>query len=353
MIKEGIAKLVERHDLSLDDAEQIMREIMRGEATPAQISAFLTALRLKGETIEEITALAIVMRQFATHIHPTFKGRLIDIVGTGGDRIKTVNVSTTAALIAAGAGATVAKHGNRSFTSRCGAADILERFGLNLKTEPSIVRRSIETVGIGFLFAPRYHPAMKHALPTRREIGIRTVFNILGPITNPADADAQLIGVYDPALVRPLAEVTAKLGLKEALVVHGFPGLDEISTLGPTTAARMKDGDVKTTQISPGDFGLKAANPDELGENDIESNAESIFKILTGHPETNRRSLDLVMANAAAGVTVAGLTDTFGDGMDLAQESIRSGAAYSKLKLMVKISEGDSSKLEELEKRFG
>ena len=351
-IKEGIGKLVEKRNLEPDEAEAIMKEIMSGAATPSQISAFLTALRMKGETIDEITAFAKVMRQFAEHIQPKVNGRLLDIVGTGGDRIKTVNVSTTAALVAAGAGIAVAKHGNRSFTSRCGAADILERLGLNLSSEPPVVERSIETVGIGFLFAPRFHQAMKHVGPTRKEIGIRTVFNILGPLTNPANTDAQLIGVYDPSLVKPLAEVTAKLGLKEALIVHGLDGLDEISTIGATSAAWMKNGIVKTMQLKPGDFGVETAKPEELAGNSVEENAECIYKILTGHSSTNSRCRDMVLANAAAGIVVGGKADSLQDGMSIAEESIRSGAAYSKLKSMVKIYGGDLSKLEELETKF-
>ncbi len=352
MIKEGIGKLIEKRNLEPDEAEAIMKEIMSGATTPSQISAFLTALRMKGETIDEITAFARVMRQFAEHIQPKVNGRLLDIVGTGGDRIKTVNVSTTAALVAAGAGIIVAKHGNRSFTSKCGAADILERLGLNLSCEPPVVERSIETVGIGFLFAPRFHQAMKHVGPTRKEIGIRTVFNILGPLTNPAGADAQLIGVYDPSLVKPLAEVTAKLGLKEALVVHGLDGLDEISTIGVTSAAWMRNGVVKTMHLKPSDFGLETARPEELLGNGVEENAECIYKILSGHSTANSRCRDMVLANAAAGIVIGGGADSLQDAVSLAEGSIRSGAAYGKLKSMIKTYGGGLSKLEELEAKF-
>jgi anthranilate phosphoribosyltransferase len=352
LIKEGISQLVEKRNLDSEEAEAIMKEIMSGAASPSQIAAFLTALRMKGETIDEITAFVQVMRQVAEQIHPKVNGRLLDIVGTGGDRVKTVNISTTAALVAAGAGIAVAKHGNRSFTSRCGAADILERLGLNLSSEPKVVERSIETVGVGFLFAPRFHRAMKYVGPTRGEIGIRTVFNILGPLTNPAGADAQLIGVYDPSLVKPLAEVTAKLGLKEALIVHGLDGLDEISTIGATSAAWMKNGTVRTMQLTPGDFGIETAKLEELVGNGVEENAESVYKILSGHSNANLRCRDMVLANAAAGIVVGGKADSLQDGMRLAEESIRSGAAYSKLKSMIKVYGGDLSKLEELETKF-
>ena len=352
MIREGIQRLVERKNLTHQESEQIMEEIMSGEATPAQISAFLIALRMKGETIEEIISLIKVMKQFATRLNPNVKTRILDIVGTGGDRIKTVNVSTTAALIAAGAGATVAKHGNRSFTSKCGAADVLERFGVNIISEPSLTKKSIETIGIGFLFSPIYHPAMKYVITPRREIGVRTVFNILGPLTNPAGADAQLVGVYDLALVEPVANVLAKLGLKEALIVYGLDGLDEISTVGKTSAAWLKGGEVKMMQFQPSDFGVEQAKPEELIGNNVDENAESIFKILNNHPEGNARCKDLVMVNAAAGIVVGGLADNISEGLTLAKESIESGAAYGKLKSMVNASDGDKSKLEELESRF-
>jgi anthranilate phosphoribosyltransferase len=352
MIKKGIQRLVKRKNLTSEETAQIMKEIMSGETTPAQISAFLTALRMKGETIREVTSLIQVMRQFATKIKPKVTSRILDIVGTGGDKIKTVNVSTTAAIVSAGAGATVAKHGNRSFTSKCGAADILERFGVNITADPSLIEKSIETVGIGFLFAPIYHPAMKHVVAPRREIGVRTVFNILGPLTNPAGADAMLVGVYDPALVEPVANVLAKLGLKEALVVHGLDGLDEISTIGKTSAAWMKGNEVKITQFLPNDFGVEKAKPEMLIGNNVEENAKIIFRMLNGHLKENNRLKELVMVNAAAGIAVAGLADNLLEGMSLAKKSIVSGDAYGKLQSMVNASEGDKSKLEELESRF-
>ena len=352
MIKEGIQRLVDRKNLTSEETAQIMKEIMSGEATSAQISAFLTALRMKVETIGEVTSLIQVMKQFAIKIKPNVTGRILDIVGTGGDKIKTVNVSTTAAIVAAGAGATVAKHGNRSFTSKCGSADILERFGVNISAKPSLVKKSIETIGIGFLFAPVYHPAMKYVVAPRREIGVRTVFNILGPLTNPAEADALLVGVYDLHLVKPVANVLAKLGLIEALVVHGLDGLDEISTIGKTSAAWMKQGKVKTTQFLPNDFGVKQAKLEELIGNNVDENAKIIFRMLNGHIKENDSLKELVLVNAAAGMVVAGLAGNLIEGMSLARKSIVSGDAYGKLQSMVNASDGDKSKLKELESRF-
>ena len=352
MIREGIQRLVDRKNLTSEETTQIMKEIMSGETTPAQISAFLTALRMKGETIGEVTSLIQVMIQFAIKIKPKVTGRVLDIVGTGGDKIKTVNVSTTASIVAAGAGATVAKHGNRSFTSKCGAADILERFGVNITAEPSLIKKSIETIGIGFLFAPVYHPAMKHVVAPRREIGLRTVFNILGPLTNPAGADSLLVGVYDPVLVEPVANVLANLGLKEALIVHGLDGLDEVSNIGKTSAAWMKEGEVKTTQFLPSDFGVEQAKPEDLIGNNVDENAKFIFKMLNGHLKENDRLKELILVNAAAGITVAGLAENLSEGMSLAKESIKSGAAYTKLQSMVNASEGDKSKLKEFESKF-
>ncbi|MEM3162435.1 MAG: anthranilate phosphoribosyltransferase, partial [Candidatus Bathyarchaeia archaeon] len=237
MIREAIENLVNREGLSYREASESMKEIMSGEATPSQIAAFLTALRMKGETVEEIMAFASVMRSFCHKINPRVSGRLVDTCGTGGDRIKTFNVSTAAAFVVAGAGVPVAKHGNRSVTSKSGSADVLEHLGLNLNVPHETVEKAIEKIGVGFMFAPMFHPAMKHAAGTRREIGIRTVFNILGPLTNPAMANAQVIGVYDAGLVDKMAHVLRGLGLQEAMVVHGLDGLDEISTVGETLIA--------------------------------------------------------------------------------------------------------------------
>jgi len=352
VIREGIKKLTERVSLTEEESEQIMKEIMSGEATPAQIAAFLVALRMKGETVDEVASFVKVMRQFCVKLNPKVNGRIVDIVGTGGDRLKTINVSTAAAIVAAGAGVTVAKHGNRSFTGKCGAADLLERLGVNLESDPALVERSIEEVGIGFMFAPRFHKAMRHVVGARREIGVRTVFNILGPLTNPAGADAQVVGVYDEELVKPVAGVLAKLGLKEALVVHGLDGLDEVSTVGLTYAAWLKDGVVRDLYLKPKDFGVGQTSPEEILGSGVEENAECIFKILTGHPEVNERCRELILVNSAVGIVVGGRAEGIREGMELADESLESGAAYRKLKSMVKVCGGDISKLEEFESRF-
>ena len=352
MIKEGIQRVVDNGNLSSEESELIMKEIMNGEATPSQISSFLTALRMKGETIEEIVSFVTVMRKFAKQIKPKVTGRLLDIVGTGGDKIKTINVSTPAALLAAGAGVSVAKHGNRSFTSKCGSADLLEKFGLNLESSPILVEKSIETIGIGFMFAPIFHQSMKHVMGTRREIGIRTVFNILGPLTNPAEINSQLVGVYDESLVKPLAEVLARLGLKEGIVAHGLDGVDEISTIGLTSIAWMKNGKVNSMYLNPKDFGVDKARPEDILGGTPDENAESIFKILINHREANHNHRDLILVNAAAGIVVGGLADTFNEGIELANNSIRSGSAYNKLKSLISMSEGNVSKLENLEKQF-
>ena len=354
MIKEAIEKLVNGQDLTYEESCGVMKEIMLGEATQAQIAAFLTALRIKGETIEEISAFAAVMRDLCCKIHPKVHGRLVDTCGTGGDKLKTFNVSTTAAFVVAGADIAIAKHGNRSVTSKSGSADVLEKLGLNLTVKPETVEKAIENVGIGFMFAPVFHPAMKNAAGPRREIGIRTVFNVLGPLANPACADAQLIGVYDESLVDKVARVLKNLGLKEALVVHGLDGLDEISTVGKTLIAWLKDGEIKTLTVTPEELGVRKAAPEEIVGTTPGESAEHAFKILNGCFKAGDPKMDIVLVNAAAGMIVGGKADNFHYGMELAQESIESGAAYKKLKALIKAYDGSSlSKLEELEMKYG
>jgi len=352
LIKEGISRLVRGNDLTPQESSQIMKEIMSGETSDAQISAFLIALRMKGETVDEIVSLIRIMKQFAVKIKPNVKGRILDIVGTGGDRIKTINTSTTAAIIASGAGATVAKHGNRSFTSRCGSADVLERLGLNLNSDPDKIRLSIEKFGIGFLFAPKFHPSMKNVARPRKEIGVRTVFNILGPLTNPAGANSQVVGVYDERLVEPVANVLMKLGLEEVLVVYGLDGLDEISTIGPTSTVWLKDGNMKKQIFHPKDFGIEKGKIEEILGQGPDENAKSIFKILNNHKQGNKRFKELAIVNAAAGIVLAGIADSMKEGVNIANESLENGSAYNKLKSLVKSSEGDISKLEEFESRL-
>ena len=353
MIKEGIQKLIDGTDLTYEESQEIMKEVMSGEATSAQIAAFLTALRMKGETVDEITAFTEVMKEYCRRIHPRVKGRLVDTCGTGGDKIKTFNISTTAAFVVAGAGVAVAKHGNRSVTSKSGSADVLERLGLNLNLEPEAVKNAIEKVGIGFMFAPAFHPAMKYAIGPRRELGIRTVFNILGPLMNPADANAQLLGVYDRTLTEPLAHALKNLGCEEAMVVHGLDGLDEISTIGKTAISWLREGEVTTIETIPKDFGVKLTRLDNIKGTTPDESAEITFKILNGCCDINDPKREIVLVNGVAGIVVGGKAEDFSYGMELARESIDSGAAYKKLKTLVKISNGNLSKLEELELRYG
>jgi anthranilate phosphoribosyltransferase len=352
VIREGIRKLVDGMDLTHQESREIMQEIMTGNATEAQIAAFLTALRTKGETVQEILAFAVVMKEFCCKIYPKVNGRIVDTCGTGGDKLKTFNISTTAAFVVAGTGIAVAKHGNRSVTSRSGSADILEKLGLNLDLEPKAIESIIEEVGIGFMFAPRFHPAMKYAIEPRRAIGITTVFNILGPLTNPASAVAQVLGVYDEKWLNPLAYVLGELGSEEAMVVHGVDGLDEISTIGKTSIAWLRDGEISSIEIMPEHFGFETAKLEEISGTTPEESAELTFKILTNTLEPKDPRRNIVLLNAAAGIVVGGKADNFNQGIELAAESLESGDAYEKLKMMVKASNGDLSKLGGLEKKY-
>jgi anthranilate phosphoribosyltransferase len=351
MIREGIQKLVEGSDLTFEESGQIMREVMSGKATNAQTAAFLIALRMKGEAVEELIAFASVMRKNCCQIQPHVHGRLVDTCGTGGDKVKTFNVSTTAAFVIAGAGVSVAKHGNRAVTSKSGSADVLEKLGLNLNVEPQTVQDVIEKVGVGFMFAPAFHPAMKYAAEPRREIGIHTVFNLLGPLTNPACANAQLLGVYDVKLVVPMVSALGQLGCEEAMVVHGLDGLDEISTVGKTAIAHLKKGKVTKTERVPRDFGVKKAKITDLQSSTPEENAEILFKILRGKSIGDAKA-EIVLVNSAAGIIVGGKAENFTEGMQLARKSIKNGAAYTKLKDLVKASGGSLQRLEELEAKY-
>ncbi len=345
-MKAVTKKLVDRGNLTESEAESAMRCIMSGEATPAQISSFLTALRLKGETVAEITAFARVMRQFAAQIKPNVKGTLVDTCGTGGDKIKTFNISTAVALVAAGAGIPIAKHGNRSVTSKAGSADVLETLGVKIDLEPQGVKRCIEEIGFGFMFAPVFHRAMKYATPVRREMGIRTVFNVLGPLTNPANAQAQILGVYDCELTEKLAGVLKGLGVKRAMVVHGLDGLDEISNLGRTQISELKDGEVRTYIVRPRDFGFNPAKPRDIRGYDREKNAGLMLKLLHGGDGPRR---DIVLMNSAAAMIVGGKASNFKEGVEIAKETIDSEGAYEKLVSLIEATSGDLSKLEALE----
>lgn len=336
-MKEYISKIVEGQDLSPEEAENAMKTIMSGEATPAQIGAFLTALRMKGETVVEITALAKVMREFADTVHPRVEGPLLDTCGTGGDKVKTFNISTITAFVVAGAGVNIAKHGNRSVTSKAGSADLLEELGVNLMVPPSRVAKCIEDIGIGFMFAPGFHKAMKYAIGPRKEVGIRTVFNILGPLTNPANASSQVLGVFSPDLTDPMANVLNGLGVERAMVVHGLEGMDEISLSGPTRVSELKGGKISTYEISPEDFGLKRASINELQGGDASENADLARMILKGKLIGPKR--EIIVLNAAAGIYVAGKADTIADGIKIAEMSIDSGAAYKKLTGLIEASD--------------
>jgi len=317
-----------------------MDVIMSGNATPSQIGGFITALRMKGETVDEIAGAASVMRQKATSIEPALKNGelLIDTCGTGGDSSGTFNISTASALVAAGAGAIVAKHGNRSISSKCGSADVLEALGVDISITPERMTQCIETVGIGFLFAPGLHGAMKHAIGPRKELGIRTIFNILGPLTNPASAGAQLLGVYDPKLCVVMAEVLKSLGCIRAMVVHGS-GLDEISISGPTDIAMLEDGVVSRRKVVPEDLGVKRANREELMGGDAGENASIVRDILSG---SNGPKRDVVVINSAACLMVAGIASDFEDGIRKACDSIDTGKAEGKLEGLISFTGGNN-----------
>jgi anthranilate phosphoribosyltransferase len=353
MIKQSIQKLVDGSSLTKEESSEVMKEIMSGKATNAQVAALLIALRMKGETVEEITAFARIMREYCCQIRPRVKGRLVDTCGTGGDKIKTFNVSTVSAFIVAGVGIPIAKHGNRSVTSRSGSADVLERLGLNLNMEPKAVENAIEQGGVGFMFAPTFHPAMKYAVEPRREMGIRTVFNVLGPLSNPACASAQLLGVYDCKLVGTLAYVLKNLGCEKAMVVHGLDGLDEISTVGKTVIAQLTDNEVTIMETVPRDFGVKQARKEEIEGGTPDENAEILFRILRGYCPADDSKREIVLVNSAAGIVVGGKAENLRQGVELARESIENGSAYKKLETLIKTSGGNLSKLEELESKYG
>ncbi len=332
MIKEAISKLIEGKSLTKEEAMQTMSEIMRGETTPSQISAFITALRIKGEVPDEITGCAQAMRDAAIHIKID-ADTIVDTCGTGGDKTNSFNISTAVAFVAAGAGLKVAKHGNRSASSKCGSADVLEHAGVNLNVKPEKVKECIEKIGIGFLFAPLYHPAMKYAMPTRKEIAIRTIFNILGPLTNPAGANIQLLGVPLPDLTETLANVLKNLGAKAALVVHG-EGFDEISTTGKTLISELKKGTIKNYLVSPEDFGIKRVSKNELLGADVDKNVHIMMATLEGKKGPYR---NIVLLNSGALFYIAGKAKDIQEGIKIAEESIDSGSALRKLKDLIKI----------------
>lgn len=346
MIQQAIASLVEGKDLSADEISGALGEMISGQASQAQISGLLVALLGKGESPEEIAAFASALRGHGVRIRPEVRGRLVDTCGTGGDRVKTFNVSTLSAIVAAGAGANVAKHGNRSVTSSCGSADLLERLGFNLSMEPGRVSASIEQLGIGFMFAPAFHPAMKHVAPVRRELGIRTIFNLMGPLMNPAGADAQIIGVYSQPLAAKVALALRMLGVKEALVFHALEGMDEISVTGKTSVSWLKDGEITRREYSPQDFGLGRHSIKDVTVSSIEESAKAALDILDGTSAQSAR-MDMVLVNAAAAIIVAGLAADFSEAIPIARESILSGAAFSKLEGLIRFSGGELRRVEQ------
>jgi anthranilate phosphoribosyltransferase len=334
MIQDAIRRLLDRHDLGRDVAREVMHEIMRGEATPAQIGGFLVALRAKGETADEIAGCAEAMRE---HVLPVRARRedLVDTAGTGGDGARTLNISTAAAIVAAAAGAGVAKHGNRAVSSASGSADVLEALGFRLDLPPESIARSIDELGFGFMFAPLHHPAMKHAAPVRVELGTRTVFNVLGPLTNPAGARAQIVGVYAPELARTLADVLARLGAARAFVVHGAHGVDELTPAGPNLVFEVFEGSVSERTIDPVELGIEQCDPAELrGEGPYE-NADAIRAVFQG---ANGGRRDAILLNAAGAIAAAGLAADLREGFEAAREAVDSGAAAERLEELARFS---------------
>ncbi|NOZ70159.1 MAG: anthranilate phosphoribosyltransferase [Deferribacteres bacterium] len=333
MIKEALNLLTEKRDLTEEQMAEAMRDIMEGRATDAQIACFLTALRMKGETVGEITGAARVMREKVTRIKAP--GDTVDTCGTGGDMSRTFNISTTSALVVAACGVPVAKHGNRSVSSSCGSADVLEALGIKIDLEPLKVEKCLQETGFGFMFAPLFHPAMKYAIGPRKEMGIRTVFNILGPLTNPAGAERQVLGVFSDELTGPMAEVLANLGVRHAFIVHGEDGLDEITNTDRTKISELKDGSIDTYYISPEDMGLRKARREDLAGGDAGENAKITVSILEGEKGPKR---DIVIMNAAAALVAGGRAGDMKEGVEKASAAIDTGAALEKLREIREVS---------------
>ena len=334
MIQQAIQTLLDGRDLGREGAREVMGEIMGGEATPAQIGAFLVAFRAKGELADEIAGCAEAMREHVVPVQPS-RDDLVDTAGTGGDGARTLNISTAAGIVAAAAGAAVAKHGNRAVSSASGSADVLEALGFRLDLPAEKIAESIDTLGFGFMFAPLHHPAMSHAAPVRREIATRTVFNVLGPLTNPAGARAQIVGVYAPELVRTVADVLAQLGARRAFVVHGAFGIDELSPAGPNLVCEVVDGSVRERTVDPEQLGIERCDPDELSGGDPAANAAALREIFGG-ADGGRR--DAVLLNAAGAIAAGGLAADLEGGLELARDALDSGAAASRLEDLARFS---------------
>jgi anthranilate phosphoribosyltransferase len=333
-MKDIVTNVVSGKDMTSEEAQKAIKAIMSGQASDIEITALLTGLKIKGETPEEIAAFAKVMKEYALKIDPKVSGNMVDMCGTGGDKSNTFNISTAALFIVAGAGIPIAKHGNRAMTSKCGSADVLEALGVDLSTDPEKIKRSIEEVGIGFMFAPAHHSATKHVMPVRKALGYRTVFNILGPLTNPAGAKAQLMGVFDEELTEKLAEVFKLLGLERAMVVHGEPGLDELSTVGKTKVSELKDGIVNTYYIRPEDYSLKRASIKDLLGGTPQENASTIRNIMNGSDTGPKK--DITLLNAAAGIVVGGKAEDLKEGLMIARKALEDGKADKKLQQYIK-----------------
>ncbi|MGB5330064.1 MAG: anthranilate phosphoribosyltransferase [Gammaproteobacteria bacterium] len=330
-IQTAIKKVIAREDLSGDEMNSVMQQIMTGECTPSQIGGFLVGLRMKGESVDEISAAARVMRELATRVEVS-GDHLVDTAGTGGDSSGSFNISTASALVAAAAGARVAKHGNRSMTSNSGSADVLETAGVKLDITPEQVRDCVEQVGVGFMFAPAHHGAMKHAIGARKEMAVRTIFNVLGPLTNPAGAPNQVIGVFDGDLIEPMANVLKQLGSNHVMVVHAEDGMDEISISAPTHIAELKQGEVSIYTVSPSDFGMESAALDELRVDSAEQSLAMIRAVLADNPGPAR---DIVCLNAGAAIYVSGCADSLAAGVEAARAAISSGKAAAVLQNLV------------------
>jgi anthranilate phosphoribosyltransferase len=329
MIKDIIKKLTERQDLTKEEMTYLFDNLMEGNLTDAQIGAVLIGLKMKGESVLEIETAARIMKEKAVKVVVKDKSKLVDTCGTGGDRLNTFNVSTISAFVVAAAGGKVAKHGNRSISSKCGSADIMEALGIKIELTPEEVSRQIEEIGLGFMFAPLFHPSMKNVIKQRREIGVRTIFNILGPLSNPADANYQVMGVYDKSLVEPLTKVLQNLGVKKAYVVHGLDGLDEVSITAETYVGEINESDINFYTVEPEDFGLKRANISEIQGGDVECNKEIALSILQGKDYSSKT--DFVALNSAFALKVIGLADSIKDGIDLAKETIYNKKGYEVL----------------------
>lgn len=327
----AIRAVTEHKDLSNEEMTTVMRTIMTGEATPAQIGGFLVGLRMKGETVDEVTAAASVMRELATKVEVN-KEHLVDTCGTGGDSSGSFNISTASAFVVAAAGGRVAKHGNRSITSKSGSADVLEAAGVNLNATPEQVAACVNDIGVGFMFAPAHHSAMKHAIGPRKEMAVRTIFNVLGPLTNPAGAPNQVLGVFDKAWIEPLAQVLKNLGSEHVLVVHAEDGLDEISIGSETHIAELKDGEIKTYTVKPEDFGMQSVDLEAVRAKDAEHSLEIIKSVFDNNDGPAK---DIVCLNAGAAIYVAGLATTLAEGVAKAQEAIASGSVKAKLDELV------------------